>query len=111
LVWLEADGQMTSPQDASLIALVVFAYGVPVCAISMALFGLPLVLWLRAKRLLYLPMVCLGGVLGGTLVAAVTALINDSGNPLLGFLPAAAAGLFASLVFCMVARIGLRRPA
>ena len=85
--------------------------GVPVSIIVMFVFGYPLALILRKLDRLSAFSLCGGAVAIGATIAAVIAKVFFPSNPVHIVIPllGAATGLFAGLVFCLVAGIPFRR--
>ncbi|HEY6124266.1 MAG TPA: hypothetical protein VIV63_06420 [Steroidobacteraceae bacterium] len=85
--------------------------GVPVSIIAMFVFGYPLALLLRKLGTLSALSLCTGAVVIGAAFAAGIAKMFFPTNPVDVVTPllGAATGLFAGIVFCLVAGIRFRR--
>jgi len=85
-------------------------YGLPICLVVMFTIGYPLALLLKSLGKLTAPHLCAGAFLMGFLVMAVAYLMSPSGifQAELAFM-AGGTGIFAAIVFCLVAGIPVRR--
>jgi hypothetical protein len=87
-----------------------FLFGLPVTYAAMLIFGVPYVLWLRARGVLTFPFVCIGAVLVS--VAAMPAyawLIGPRVPPnWFSMLLSVAFGLLSGSIFCIAAGITFR---
>ena len=86
-------------------------YGAPTCLAVMLVLGYPLALLLRKFGRLSALNLCAGAFAMGFLVTATAYAVSPSGSfrvlfPVIG----GAVGLFAGIVFCLVAGIPFRRP-
>jgi len=96
--------------DSAMRGMAVAAiYGVPLSLVVMFVVGFPLVLLLRKLGWLWPLNIAVGAMLIGAIVGIVT-----GGFPMLTYklpLVGAVAGLFAAIVFCLVAGISFGRSA
>lgn len=89
------------------VLIVFFAFGLPPAYAAMLILGLPYVLWLRSRKALTFPLVCIGAMLSSMSVGTayfwfVDPLIPPTGD---GILLLAALGFLSGMVFCLVAGI------
>lgn len=107
------DEQLLSTEGGSFEEFVVmFAGGVPICAVSMFVIALPLMLALRHQGWLVVPGVCVVTALAGAIGFAGVAYVSlrtRMGSD--GLALGAGMGLIAGLLFSLVAGIGFRRKA
>jgi hypothetical protein len=87
-------------------------YGAPICLAVMLVLGYPLALLLRKFGRLSALNLCAGAFAIGFMVTATTYAVSPSGSfPVLFPVIGGAVGVFAGIVFCLVAGIPFRRPA
>lgn len=88
----------------------VFAYTLPATYTAMLVFGLPYVLWLRARGALTFLTVCMGATLAAVGVSPVYVwiVLHDRTLDAGGILIYALCGLLSGVAFCFSAGIALR---
>jgi hypothetical protein len=88
-----------------------FIFGLPPAYAAMLIFGLPYVLWLRARGSLTFPLVCLGAMLASVISIAVFGWLTDPNVPpsWSSILLSASLGLLSGMAFCVAAGITFRR--
>jgi hypothetical protein len=112
LVLLVAEfmGEHSSSESMFRAIGILYMVGLPLAFGAMCLVGLPLVLLLRSQALLTPRYVLIGAsVIGVLTIAAFFGLMDDSWDPVLT-LWGLGLGLFAGVVFCLVAGIPFREP-
>jgi threonine/homoserine/homoserine lactone efflux protein len=86
-------------------------YGAPICLAVMLVLGYPLALLLRRLGRLSALNLCAGAfIIGFGLTAAAWLMSPSAGFQILAPVVGGATGLFAGIVFCLVAGIRFRRP-
>lgn len=94
-------------RDVPIVALLLFAFGLPISYIAMLLLGLPYLLWLRSRNLLTWTPVCAGAALLGAIVWTGYWQLSLSPPSILKTLPVGALiGLLVGVLFCWIARRG-----
>jgi hypothetical protein len=110
LVAAEFAGEHSSSESVFRAIGILYMVGLPLAFGAMCLVGLPLVLLLRSQRMLTSGYVLIGAsVIGVLTVAAFTGLVDGSWHPILT-LWGLGLGLFAGVVFCLIAGIPFRQP-
>ena len=100
-------GGIDGLRDASIAALLIFAFGLPISYIVMLILGLPYVLWLRSRNLLTWVRVYAGATLLGAIVWSGYWQMSLRPTSLLETLPVGAViGLLVGILFCWAARCG-----
>ena len=93
-------------RDLPATVLLVFLFGLPVAYGAMLLFGVPYVLWLRAKGWLNWVFVCTGaGFLGAVIWTGYWQLSFHPPPLARTVLVGALIGLVVGVIFCLVARL------
>ena len=86
-----------------------FVFGLPITYAATLAFGLPYVLWLRARGTLTFPLVCLGATLAGAFLPFLRLFLQPHLQPeMLVVVSAAGLGLVSGAVFCIAAGITVR---
>ena len=87
-----------------------FVFGLPPAYAAMLIFGLPYVLWLRARGSLTFPLVCVGAMLASVISVPALAWLTGPHVPpsWSSILLSVSLGLLSGVVFCIAAGITFR---
>jgi len=113
LVTSAISGGMAGVKRVSELLLLPFLIGVPVSAIAMFLFAMPVLMLFRERRLLGVLTVCALTIFVGALILPVAMTLFSRGDFIWVLMPwGAGCGALAGLVFCLTAGVPWRpKPA